>query len=185
MAEPAVHPHQCPLVVLQVEHDGAVLQRTRLDDHVELLVGQPRGALRDDLHLDLAQRVEEPVPARAEQALELAVAEVETHFVAANLDRLQHLFTFLPAAFMGRSCLRFKKPLGGGTSGDHTYKCGVSFEHPHSLRRHGSFRRARRRRGKARAQVARHPLPLAEGRRKRYPRTTWHSAVLPPATACS
>ena len=36
-------------------------------------------------------------------------------------------------------------PLGGGTSGDHTFKCGVSFELPHSLRRHGSFRRVRRR----------------------------------------
>ena len=75
------------------------------------------------------------------------------------------------------------KPLGGGTSGDHTYKCGVSFEHPHSLRRHGSFHRACRRRGKAPAQVARHPLPFAEGRWKRYPRTTWHSPVLPPAIA--
>ena len=34
--------------------------------------------------------------------------------------------------------------------------------------------------GKALGRVARHPLPLAEGRRKRYLRTTWHSAVLPP-----
>ena len=45
---------------------------------------------------------------------------------------------------MGRSCFISTScqatPLGGGTSGDHTYKCGVSFEHPHSLRRHGSFR---------------------------------------------
>jgi len=54
VAEPAVHPHQRPLVVLEVQHHGAVLQRARLVDHVELLVGQPRGALRDDLDLDLA-----------------------------------------------------------------------------------------------------------------------------------
>jgi hypothetical protein len=51
-------------------------------------------------YLDLAQRVEEPVPASAEQALELAVAEVQTHFVAANLDTLEHpspsFFQFRP-----------------------------------------------------------------------------------------
>ena len=63
VAEAAVDPDQGPLVVLQVEHHGAVLERTRLDDHVELLVHQPRRALRDDLDADLAERVEEPVAA--------------------------------------------------------------------------------------------------------------------------
>ena len=157
VAEPAVHPHQRPLVVLQVQHHGAVLQRTRLDDHVELLVGQPRAALRDDLHLDLAQRVEEPVPTSAEQALELAVAEVEAHFVAANLDVFKHPSPSFLRPLMDRSCfiaspVSGKKPLGGGTSGDHTYECGVLFELPHSLRRHGSFRLAFRRRAKPRRE---------------------------------
>ena len=105
VAEAAVDPDQRPLVVLQVEHDGAVLQRARAHDHVELLVGQPRRALRNDLDLDLAERVEEPVATGAEQALELAVAEVEAHFVAANLDSLQHRST----PFCGRCdrCLGF------------------------------------------------------------------------------
>ena len=38
--------------------------------------------------------------------------------------------------------------MGGGTSGDHTNECGVSFEHRRGLGRHGSFRRACHRRGK-------------------------------------
>src|SRR5207249_4444839 len=79
-------PHQGPLVVLEIEHDGAVLESTRLDDQVELLVDQPRVAQRDHIDLDLAKRVEEAVPAAAEQALELAVAEVQTGLVAANLE---------------------------------------------------------------------------------------------------
>ena len=40
------------------------------------------------------------------------------------------------------------KPLGGGAIGDHTNECGVSLEYRQSLRRHGSFRRACRCRGK-------------------------------------
>ena len=46
-------------------------------------------ALRDDVHADLQQRVEQPVPTFAEQSLELAVAEVQTHLVAADLDSLE------------------------------------------------------------------------------------------------
>jgi hypothetical protein len=90
MAEPAVDPDERPLVVLQVQDHRAQLQRTRLDDHVDLVVDEPRLALRDDLHADLAQRVKEPVPARAQQALERAVTEVQAGFVAADLDGLQH-----------------------------------------------------------------------------------------------
>ena len=88
MAEPAVDPHQGPLVVLEVEHLGAVDQRARLDDDVELVVGEPRGALRDDVHAHAEERVEEPVTGRFKQLAELPVAEVQTQFILANLDEL-------------------------------------------------------------------------------------------------
>ena len=157
VAEPAFHPYQRPLVVLQVQYHGVVLQRARLDDHIELLVGQPRGALRDDLHFHLAQRVEEPVPTSAEQALELAVAEVQANFIAANLDHLEHLSPSFLRPVVGRSCFTSTScqatPLGGGTIGDHTDKCGVSFEHPRSHQRHGSFRPACRRQGEPRREL--------------------------------
>ena len=85
VAEAAVDPHESALVVLQVDDFGAARKRTALDDHVELLVGKPRLSLRNNIDLHLAERVEEPVPTRGQQALELAVAEVQTDFVAANL----------------------------------------------------------------------------------------------------
>jgi hypothetical protein len=68
-----------------------ILNRTGTDDHVELLVREPRRALRDDLNLDLAQRVDEPVPTFAQQALELAVAEVQTFAKNSRLVRMHDL----------------------------------------------------------------------------------------------
>ena len=57
-----------------------------------------------------------------------------------NLDPLEH---HSPSFLRPRGRSGFvrcrAKPLGGGASGDHTSKCGVSFEHPHGLGRHGSF----------------------------------------------
>jgi hypothetical protein len=90
VAEPTVDPDQGALVVLQVENLGPVAQGAGLDDDVELVVYQPRGALRRDLDLDAAERVEEPVPPRLEQTAELAVAEVQADLVAANLDVVQN-----------------------------------------------------------------------------------------------
>jgi hypothetical protein len=89
VAEAAVDPDQTTLVVLQVQGNGAARQRTRLDDHVELLVDQPRRALRHNLDPSLAQKVEQPVRTGCEQALELAVAEDQARLVAANLDVLE------------------------------------------------------------------------------------------------
>ena len=43
-------------------------------------MNQPRIAHVDDVDADLHQRVEQPVPTFAEQALELAVTEVQTPF---------------------------------------------------------------------------------------------------------
>ena len=88
VAEPAVDPDQGALVVLEVEHLGPVVQHARLHDDVELLVDQPRRALRHDIDAHAAQRVEEPVPARLEQTAELAVVEVQADFVLVNLDEL-------------------------------------------------------------------------------------------------
>lgn len=51
VAEAAVDPHQAALVVLEIDHHGAVAQQVRLDEHVELIVHQPRIALRHDLDL--------------------------------------------------------------------------------------------------------------------------------------
>jgi len=89
-----------------------------------------------DIHLDLAERVEEPVPTRAEQALELAISELQADFIAANLDRREHLSPSFLRPILGRSCLTSTScqatPLGGGTIGDHTYNYVVSFEHPSS-----------------------------------------------------
>ena len=42
VAEATFDPDQSPLVVLQIQDDRAVLQRTGTDDHVQLLVHQPR-----------------------------------------------------------------------------------------------------------------------------------------------
>mgnify|MGYP007026263768 CR=1 FL=1 len=53
-------------------------------------------SLRDDLDADFVQRVEHPMRTGAQQALELAVAEVEAHFVAANLESSHHDHCFLP-----------------------------------------------------------------------------------------
>ena len=58
VAETAFDPHEGALVVLQVDDFGAAGERTALDDHVELLVGEPRGALRRDVDADLAERIE-------------------------------------------------------------------------------------------------------------------------------
>ena len=88
VAEAAVDPDQGPLVVLQVHDLGAVRERTDLTITSSFSCTSHGVALRDDLDPDLAQRVEEPVPARAEQAPELAVAEVQAHLVAADLERL-------------------------------------------------------------------------------------------------
>ena len=90
MAEATFDPHQGPLVVLQVQNHRAVLQRTRLDDHVELLVHEPRLALRDDLDANLVPRVEQPVATTRKQAIELPIAEVQTDFVAADIDVLEN-----------------------------------------------------------------------------------------------
>ena len=65
-------------------------QRARLHDDVELFVDQPRRALRHDFDAHTAQRIEEPVPAGFEQTAELAVVEVQTHFVLVNLDELDN-----------------------------------------------------------------------------------------------
>src|SRR4051812_39697445 len=89
MAEAAVDPDQPTLVVLQVQGNGAARQRTRLDDHVELLVDQPRRALRDDLNPSLAEQVHEPVRTSSHEAPEFAVAEDQAHLVATNLDVLE------------------------------------------------------------------------------------------------
>ncbi len=82
--EPAVDPDKRALVVLKIKHVGVALQLAGLDDQVELLVLEERGAPGDDLDRDPAQRVEEPVRAGAEQPAELAVAEVEAHLEAAD-----------------------------------------------------------------------------------------------------
>ena len=67
MAESAIDPDQGTLVVLQVEDHGALDERTRLDDQVELVVDQPRRALRHNIDAHPAQRVKEPVPAGVKQ----------------------------------------------------------------------------------------------------------------------
>src|SRR5262249_34596119 len=57
---------------------------------VEIVVHQPRGSLRHDVDVDALERVEEPVPAGAEQAAELAVAEVQTDLVRLKLYTSEH-----------------------------------------------------------------------------------------------
>src|SRR6185369_5974415 len=61
VAEAAVDPNERPLVVLEIKHKRASRERIRLDDHVELLVDQPRRALRDNLDASLAKQVQQPV----------------------------------------------------------------------------------------------------------------------------
>ncbi|HPB73476.1 MAG TPA: hypothetical protein PLX71_10915, partial [Phycicoccus sp.] len=46
---------------------------------------QPGRPLRDNVHADLARQAENPVPARLEQADELAVTEVQALLVRADL----------------------------------------------------------------------------------------------------
>ncbi len=47
----AIDPDQSPLVLLQIQHRRAILERTRTRDHVELFVRKPRLSLRDDLNI--------------------------------------------------------------------------------------------------------------------------------------
>ena len=106
--EPAVHPDQAALVVLQVQHDSTLGQRTRLDDQVELLVHEPRIAPRHDLDTHLSERIEDPVLACAQQTLELFIAEQQTNFVAANLDSFvqehqRSLLSVRPLVWMAQS----------------------------------------------------------------------------------
>src|SRR5262249_39710676 len=90
VAEPAVDPHQGTLVVLQVQDHGELAEGARLPDNAELFMDEPRGTLRNDPDTDLAHRVPKTGPTFTDQALELPVAEVQTYFVAANLDDLEH-----------------------------------------------------------------------------------------------
>jgi hypothetical protein len=55
VAEAAVKPDERPLVVFQIQDKRAACEGARLHDLVELLVNEPRRALRDDLHLLTAQ----------------------------------------------------------------------------------------------------------------------------------
>jgi hypothetical protein len=73
-----------------VKHDGAAFQHPRLHDLIELIVHQPRIALRYDVHTRAAERIEQPMRARREQTAELAVAEEQTDFVTTNHQPTQH-----------------------------------------------------------------------------------------------
>jgi hypothetical protein len=91
VAESAVDPDQGALVVLKVEHHGPAVERTRLDDDIQLVVHQPRRTLRYEIDMGAMERhIQKHVPARFQQSAELAVAEVETNFVAVDLDELDH-----------------------------------------------------------------------------------------------
>jgi hypothetical protein len=65
----------------------------KAQEPIDLFSDEPRLSadfiLRDDVHTDLPQRIEGPVTAFAENALELTVAEVQTDFVAADLYVLE------------------------------------------------------------------------------------------------
>ena len=101
--ESSVDPNECSLVVLQVDDRGVLAEQTGLDDHVELVVNQPRITLRHNLHAVLQQWIEQPVPTFAQESLELTVAEVQTDFVAANSDSLVHcLSSFIASALSFR-----------------------------------------------------------------------------------
>src|SRR5690242_13280079 len=89
VTEAAIDPNEGPLMVLEVKDQRAASERTRLDDHVQLLVDQPRRALRHNLDPSLAQDVEQPVRTGSQESLELAVAENQAHLVTANLDVLE------------------------------------------------------------------------------------------------
>src|SRR5262245_29198143 len=76
-------------MVLEVQDQSAAGERTRLDDHVELLVDEPRRALRHNLNPSLAKDVEQPVRTGRQESLELAIAEDQAHLVVTNLDVLE------------------------------------------------------------------------------------------------
>src|SRR5262249_55676702 len=91
VAEATIDPDEGALVVLEIEHAGALGEDARLDDDVELLVHEPRRAQAHDIDAHAPQRIEEPVPAGVEQTTKLAVAEVQADLVAMDLDDLEEL----------------------------------------------------------------------------------------------
>ena len=109
--ESAVHPHQTSLMVLQVHDHGALRQRTRLDDQVELLACTSHGSRRDTIStrtFPSGSKIQ--CRPASEQSLELFVAEEQTDFVAADFDSFEHEHRTLSSA-----CRRLVLwPLGRG-----------------------------------------------------------------------
>ncbi len=144
--KPVIDPDERALVVLEIKYVGVALELAGLDDQIELLVLEERRAPGDDLDRDLAERVEEPVRAGAEQSAELAVPEVEAHLETADRVPLEeeHCDTSRPPdnagrpLFMGRGWekgeskrLRGRKtPSGNGSSGGHAPERGAPLEPP-------------------------------------------------------
>ena len=134
VAEPAVHPHQGALIILEIDHARTLAERPGLHNDIQLLMDQPRRPLRHDFYAHVAQRIDEPVPAGFEQSAELAVAKQQTEFEFMNLDALeQHdvppprsaavivatgFQSVGPASWKLAATLSVNKktPLGGGTS---------------------------------------------------------------------
>jgi hypothetical protein len=77
-------------VILEVDDPGLVTQGAGLGDHVQVLVVEPDVAHRHDVHVDLEQRIPHPANARAQDLLELTIAEDETALVLTNLETTQH-----------------------------------------------------------------------------------------------
>src|SRR5579871_873585 len=95
MAESSVDPDQGTLIVFEVEHQGSVLQSPRFHDDIELLLQEPGSPLRNHLDSNTLEWIEEPVVAGVEEFAKLAVMEVESDFVSANLHMLEHAFPLL------------------------------------------------------------------------------------------
>ena len=73
-------------MILEVDDLRFVAQGTRLGDHVQILVVEPDVTDRHDVHVDLEERIPHPVRARAQNALELAIAEQQAALVLTNLE---------------------------------------------------------------------------------------------------
>jgi hypothetical protein len=77
-------------VLLQFEDHRLPLESARLDDLVELLVDQFRLTLRNHIHTDFPEQVEESMTSGSKQADELVVAEQQPDFETANQTTGEH-----------------------------------------------------------------------------------------------
>jgi hypothetical protein len=91
--DPAVHPDDGPLMVLEVEHQGLAGQGARTDDHLQVAVGEDGVAHRNPFQRATAGEIEHEVAARRQQPLEDAAVEQEAPLVLADMNpthRKQH-----------------------------------------------------------------------------------------------